>query len=198
MNNYPKYVEINNKQYKINTDFRIALKCNEIAQDNAIGDIERALGIIETLFGDEAIDDGKNNPGLYEKLLKLAKKYLSCGKELEKTNEEPDMDYIEDMPYIKASFRSDYGIKLDDEQIHWWEFNDLMNGLSNSELGNCCVLNRIRNLRNFDVSTIKDNKERQKITKAKEMVALKKYKKENHLTKEQEESMERLNKILGL
>ena len=73
-----------------------------------------------------------------------------------------------------------------------------MDGLSNSEMGNCCVLNRIRNLRNFDVSEIKDHKERQKIAKAKESVALKKYKKENHLTKEQEESMERLNEILGL
>lgn len=73
-----------------------------------------------------------------------------------------------------------------------------MNGLSNSEMGNCCVLNRVRNLRNFDVSTIKDSKERQKIAKAKESVALKKYKKENNLTKEQEESMNRLNEILGL
>ena len=34
--------------------------------------------------------------------------------------------------------------------------------------------------------------------KAKEMFALKKYKKENHLTKEQIESMEKLNKILGI
>ena len=34
--------------------------------------------------------------------------------------------------------------------------------------------------------------------KAKEMVALKQYKKENNLTKEQEESMERLNQILGI
>ena len=51
----------------------------------------------------------------------------------------------------------------------------------------------------FDyVKDIKDSKEREKILKAKEQVALKKYKKENHLTKEQEESMERLNKILGL
>ena len=60
------------------------------------------------------------------------------------------------------------------------------------------MLNRIRDLRNLDLKTIKDSKERQKIAKAKERVALKKYKKENHLTKEQEESMERLNKIIGL
>ena len=71
-------------------------------------------------------------------------------------------------------------------------------GLSNSELGDCCVLNRIRNLRTFDTKQIKDSKERNKIEKAKKEVELKKYKKEVKLTKEQEESMNNLNKLLGL
>ena len=82
--------------------------------------------------------------------------------------------------------------------MHWWKFNNLINGLSNSELGNCCVLNRVRNLRNYDVSEIKDKKQRDKIIEAKEKVALKKYKKENNITAEQEKSMQELNKILGL
>lgn len=194
MNNYPYYAEVNGHRYNINTDFRYAIECNKIAQDDSIGDVERALGIIYTLFGDEGIE----NPNDYEKLLKVAKKYLSCGQELDGSSEKPDMDFIEDYSYIKTSFRSDYGIKLDEENIHWWEFMEMMNGLSNSEIGNCCILNRIRNLRNYDIKDIKDPKERDKIRKAKESVALKKYKKENHLTKEQEESMERLNKILGL
>ena len=192
MNN-PEYVEVNGKKYKINTDFRYAIKCSEIAQDENIGDYERALAIIYTLFGEEGI----NAQDDHKKLLEMAKKYLSCGKEIESTNEKPDMDFVEDYSYIKTSFMSDYGIKLD-EGMHWWEFMDLMNGLSNSELGNCCILNRIRNLRNFDTSQIKDAKERDRIKKAKKNIALKKYKKENHLTKEQEESIERLNKILGL
>lgn len=191
---YPEYVEVEGKRYKINTDFRVAIRCNEIAEDEKIGDYERVLGIIYTLYGDEGI----NTPNHYEKLLELAKKYLSCDKEIEiTTDEQPDMDYVEDMDYIEASFMSDYHIDLTNERMHWWKFMKLMNGLSNSDMGNCCILNRIRNLRNYNVSEIKDSKERQKIAKAKDMVALKKYKKENHLTKEQEESMERLNKILG-
>ena len=178
MNSYPEYVEVNGKQYKINTDFRYALECNRIAEDETIGDFERSLGIICTLFGTEAIDDGKENFEIYEKLSKLALKYLGCGQEVDpKANiEDIDMDYIQDYPYIKTSFRSDYGINLDKEEMHWWEFYELMNGLSNSELGNCCILNRIRNLRNFDTKDIKDQKERKKIEKAKEQVMLKKKK----------------------
>lgn len=195
MNNYPEYVEVKGKRYKINTDFRVAIECNRIAMDEKIGDLERALGIIYTLYGDDGINDNEN----YETLLKLAKKYLSCGKEIDNIgNEEPDMDFIEDMDYIEASFMSDYNIDLSNTEMHWWKFYKLINGLSNSEMGNCCILNRIRNLRNFDLKDISDKKEREKIQKAKDQVALKKNKKENHLTKEQEESIERLNKILGL
>lgn len=189
-----KKIQIDDTIYEANVDFRIAIKCNEIAQDETIGNFERMLGVLCTMYGEKALD----NPKHYEKLLKWCLNYLSCGKEIEDTHEQPDMDYVEDMDYIEASFMSDYRIDLENTEMDWHKFNNLINGLSNSELGNCCVLNRIRNLRNYDVSQIKDSKDRQKIAKAKEQVALKKYRKENHLTKEQEESMERLNKILGL
>jgi hypothetical protein len=82
--------------------------------------------------------------------------------------------------------------------MEWRKFYNLLNCLSNSELGNCCVLNRIRNLRNFDLSIIQDTKERNKIKKAQDSVALKKNKKENNLTKEQEESMRMFNELARL
>ena len=194
MNDYPEYVEVEGKQYKINTDFRYAIECNRIAEDKTIGDYERTLGIICTVFGPKGLDNREH----YEKLLSWIKNWLSCGKEIEDNDEEPDMDYIEDYDYIVTSFQSDYGINLDETEMDWKRFYNLLNGLSNSELGNCCVLNRIRKLRNYDISDIKDLKERERIIKAKEHVALKKYKKENNLTKEQEESMRKLNEIIGI
>ena len=193
--NYPEYVKVGDKQYKINTDFKVAIECNQIAMDETIGDFERALAVIYKLFGSEALNDLEN----YETLLDLAKKYLKCGKEVEEmqsSQEEPDMDYIQDMDYIEASFMSDYHIDLSNTKMHWWKFNKLMGGLSNSELGNCCILNRIRNLRNMDESKIEDAKERQRIHKAKKQFALNK--KEVQLTDKQEKSMEELNRILGL
>ena len=194
---YPEYVKIDDKKYKINTDFRVAIECNRIAEDETICDTERVLGILYTLFG----EDGINTPSHYEKLLELAQKYLLCGKEYDiKANEKQDMDFIEDYSYIKTSFRSDYGINIDSEHIHWWEFYDLLNGLSNSELGNCCVLNRIRNLRNYDTSKIKDENEKQKINEAKEQVALKKYKKpkKQATDKQLESAMEFINALKGV
>ena len=192
---YPTKVKINDKEYPINTDFRVAIECNVIAQDTNISDAERALAIIYKLYGEKGLNDIDN----MEKLLELAKKYLSCGKNVDitsKKQEEPDMDYVQDMDYIEASFMSDYNIDLTNTEMHWWKFFNLLCGLSNSELGSCCILNRIRNLRNYDISQIKDPKERRKIQEAKESVAL--VKKEKKLTQEQQNSLDRFNELAGL
>ncbi len=168
MNN-PEYVKIGERKYKINTDFRVAIECNNIANNENIGDFERVLAIIYKLFG----EDGLNNSQDWEKLLELGIKYLCLGRELSDVEDEPDMDFNQDMDYIEASFMSDYRIDLTTTKMHWWKFYNLIEGLSNSELGNCCVLNRIRNLRTYDVSQIKDRKEKARIIKAKNRVALK-------------------------
>ena len=195
MAKYPEYVKVGDKKYKINTDFRIAIECQDIATNKNIGDYERALAIIYKLFG----DDGINTPQHYEKLLELAIKYLSCGKEVNnQINEEPDMDFVQDMDYIEASFMSDYNIDLTNIEMHWWKFYNLINGLSNSETGNCCVLNRIRNLRNYDTKDIKNPKEIEKINKAKQQVALKKQVINKSLTTEQQQSIDNFYKMTGI
>lgn len=192
MNN-PEYVKVGDKKYKINTDFRVAIKCNEVAQDESIKDYERALAIIYMLFGDEALENQEDQ----QKLLELGMRYLMLNKKpSEGSDEKPDMDFSQDMDYIIASFMSDYKIDLINTKMHWWTFYNLLSGLSNSELGNCCILNRIRNLRNMDASQIKDSKQRQKIIDAQKQFALKE--KEKVMTKEQEESIEMINQILKL
>ena len=193
--NNPEYVKIGDKKYKINTDFRVAIECNEIAESDDIGDTERPLAIIYKLYGDEGLD----NPQDWEKLLELAIKYLCLGKELEENKDDPDMDLKEDRYYIRSSFIQDYKYNpYDMEYLHWWDFfNDLSN-LSNSEFGNCCILNRIRNLRTIDVSKIKDYKEKERILKAKKQVSLKSQKGVDvEMTDEEKESQDRFYKALG-
>lgn len=190
MNN-PEYAEVNGKQYKINTDFRVAIECNRVAEDETIGEFERALAVIYLLFGKKGLKDYQNHADLLE----IALKYLLCGQEKNNDNN-IDMDFIQDMDYIETSFMSDYQINLENTKMHWWKFYHLLEGLSNSDFGNCCILNRIRELRNCDVSKIEDKQERDKIINAKKRVALKK--KERKLTKKEEESMLAFNKEFGI
>ena len=189
MNN-PEYVKIGIEKYKINTDFRVAIECNSIAMREDIGEYEKSLAIIYRLFGDKGLNDFDN----HIKLLELGQRYLNLDKDFENDREEPDMDFKQDASYIRASFMSDYHIDLSNTKMHWWTFYNLINGLSDSELGNCCVLNKIRNLRNIDIKEIKDKKEQEKIIKAQKRVALKK--KQNALTEEEKENVLNLYKLM--
>lgn len=166
MNKYPEFAQIGDTKYKINTDFRVALRCNDIAMANVL-DEERSLAIVYLLFGDKGLNDTHN----WNSLLEIALKYLRCGKESStkghKTNERVDIDFNQDWNYIQTSFFYDYHIDLQVENMHWWKFYNLLCGLSDK-----CVLNRVRFVREFDINQIKDAKEREKWIRQKELVAL--------------------------
>lgn len=192
--NYPEYVEVNGKKYKINTDYRVAIDCSEIALDTTIDDEERAMAIIYKLYGKEGLDDIDNQI----ELLRLAQVYLACGKELD-TKGKPDMDFKQDMGIIEISFLSDYKIMdLPSTKMHWWKFNDAINGLSSSELGNCSLLNKVRYIRNKKLSDIKDPKERQEMQELKKIWALKRYQKPKERTEEQKENAKEFLEALGI
>ena len=183
----PEYAKIGNKLYEINTDFKVALRCEQVAMDDTIEDTERALAIIYLLYGEE----GLRSQNDYEELLKKATIYLSCGKDMPKNGETADMDFAQDKAYIKASFYTDYNIPdIYNTDMHWYDFITLMNGLKED-----CVLNRVREIRNYDTSNIKDNKTLMQIMKQKEAVALKK--KKPKMTKEQEESFEHFIELMN-
>jgi hypothetical protein len=65
-------------------------------------------------------------------------------------------------------------------------------------MGNCCVLNRIRNLRTYDTKNIKDPKELERINKAKKEVALKKKNNQRNLTNKQMENIDKFYKMTGI
>ena len=198
MNN-PEYVKVDNKLYKINTDFRIALECNKIAEDTSIGEFERAMAIIYKLFGEDGLNCENQN-----KLLELGMKYLLLGREKNELKNEPhnkyELDFNKCIGLIKSSFKFDY--KYDPYELkylHWYNFYNDLENLSTSEFGNCCVLNRITSILNQDVREIKDEKTRKRIIDAQKF-AKKKYCKEEEIeiTQEQAESAIAFYKSLGI
>ena len=198
MNN-PEYVKVDDKLYKINTDFRVALECNEIAEDKNINDMERALAIVYLLFGEEGLNCKNQN-----KLLELAVKYLSLGNTEKELKNQPDkkydLDFTKCKGLIKSSFKFDYNYDpYDLKYLHWYDYYNDLSNLSTSEFGNCCILNRIISILETDESKIKDSKEQKKMAEAKILLKQKYCKeKEVKLTPEQEKSAEELYKALGL
>ena len=87
---------------------------------------------------------------------------------------------------------SDYGIDLGKAKLHWWDFFDLMNGLSEDS-----ILSRVRYIRDYDTSEMKDSKDRNKMEKQKRMVALKP-KKQKPMTAEQQKNLDNFLKLTGM
>lgn len=160
---YPKHVTIGGVKYPINTDFRVALKCFDIINDETIGDTERTYAVVYKLFGLIPKDEDMHI------FVKKVEKYLGCGcPQEEHQARKKDMDFGEDWKYLVASFMSDYQININEDNMHWYQFIDLVQGLTENS-----VMNRVRDLRNYDLSEVKDQKQRNKIIKAQQSVALK-------------------------
>ena len=77
------------------------------------------------------------------------------------------MDYRKDWKYIVPSFESDYHIDLSKTDLHFWQFYYLLTGLTDKSM-----LSRVRDIRNYDLSTVNDEKFKEKMRLAKKEVAL--------------------------
>lgn len=193
----PEYVKLGDKKYKINTDFRIAIECNEIARDKSIQDIERGLAIIYKLFGKEGLDCEDQS-----KLLELGIKYLKLNREDLDTDTKQDfeLDFQKCKGLIKSSFKFDYQYNpYELDYLHWYDFYNDLENLSTSEFGTCCSLNRVIAILNQDTKNIKDSKSKKAIIDAQKLLKQKYCINEKpEITKEQEENAVAFYKALGI
>ena len=198
--NKPEYVKVDDKLYRINTDFRIALECNRIALDETIGDYERPLAILYKLFGEAGLDCENKS-----KLLELGMKYLLLGKTQNSLKFQSDKKYEINFDKCKgliaSSFMYDYKYNpYEQDYLHWYDFYNDLENLSSSELGNCCILNRIIGILDRDASKIKDNKDRQKLIEVQQMLK-ERYcdnVEKKQMTEEQEASAKEFYKEFGI
>ena len=160
----PEYAIINGKKVKINTDFKVALRCFEVLNDDTIGEHERALAIVYLLF---------NVIPPYNELNEYTRqsiKFLQCGEEPKENAQEEyskrDIDMVLDMQYIRPSFMADYHIDLNKTDLHFWQFCELISGLTENSL-----LNRVRSIRTANINEYK-GEAKDKMLKAKQQVAL--------------------------
>ena len=176
---YIKFARIQGKKYPINTDFRVALKCDEIinAPENEVSDRERGIRITGLLFG----EDSPYCPEALEK----AEIYLSGGVSGE---EKRIIDFKQHWYLLYTVFISQYGINLNTEYLHYQEFLMLLQGLKGQ------VLNDVVELLTYDLREAKDPKERKRIKEAQEKFKIKDTAEEMALKERQEQFLNLLSK----
>lgn len=130
----PQYIKIEDKTYKINSDFRTSMIFEMMINDNELSNEEKTNVALNLYY-----------PKIpYERDLAVEAIiwFYSCGKREQKVNSENSRarnsskknnriyDYELDSEYIYSAFLDQYGIDLQDiECLHWWKFRALFKSL---------------------------------------------------------------------
>ncbi|WP_419749300.1 bacteriophage Gp15 family protein [Terrisporobacter petrolearius] len=160
----PKKVTIDNKEYKINSDFRTSILFELLMQDGSIGEKDKILMALELYYSKIPVNI---NEAIEQMLW-----FYRCGKDITKSKGNGkgksitqiySFEYDDD--YIYAAFMDQYGIDLQDiEYIHWWKFKALFKSLKEDN-----EIVKVMSYRSADLSKIKDKEQKSNYKYMKEL-----------------------------
>lgn len=157
-NSFPASVTVNGVEYSIHADFRTVLRCFEIqGQKQKLSESE-LLDMLKLFYNINqltATEDHVNKMFWF----------FSCGREKEKKkfprkiagiNDKQPFDFEEDADLIYAGFMQQYGIDLQESNMHWWKFMILL-----ENLGSGTRLQKVMEYRTVDTNN-KDMSKKEK------------------------------------
>jgi hypothetical protein len=115
----PEAVEIDGKEYEINTDFRVSLRIILAWEDDTLTGYEKQMIMLQNLYPVMSDD--------VQGALEQGTKFLNGGKVevFENANPMRLYSFSKDANLIFAAFKQTHGIDLQEEQLHWWKFLSL-------------------------------------------------------------------------
>lgn len=182
----PTTVNIDHKQYEINSDFRNAILFELLMQEDEIAELDKTMQALELFYPvcpkniNEAVEkmlwfytggkDDKNS---------TSKKSGSVNN----INRIYSFDFDDD--YIYSAFLDQYGIDLQDiEYLHWWKFKAMFKSLKEDN-----EIVKIMGYRATDLSKIKDKEQREFYKKMKQVYELPKSRNEVEKISDIEEAL---------
>lgn len=173
-------VEIDGQEYTLDMSFDNVLRLIDMVNDGSINDRDKITTGIQMLLGVCFLHDIETQAEIFIELFSS-----TVGKEAENNqpvdlegnpipqpkNEKRNYSLKEDADFIFASFMSDYGIDLIEEQgnLHWLKFRALLGGLTEGS-----KFLRVLDIRTMDIPTGKGTtKQAEQVRKLKRQYALK-------------------------
>lgn len=173
-------VTIDGQEYELDMSFDNVLRLIDLLNDEELNDITQIEVGLQMLLGIELDYDILEKEKIFYELFKS-----TIGKEAEEnqpvdlagnpmpSNEKDEKTYClkQDADYVYASFMSDYGIDLIEQQgqLHWSKFKALLSGLTDGS-----KFLRVIEIRTMELPTGKGSqKQKEQIKKLKAQYALK-------------------------
>ena len=189
----PTSIEINNKEYEINSDFRTSVLFELLIQDDSIGEDEKILMALNLYY-----------PVIPDDIQEAVNKMLwfyRCGKDIKKSkgnNKGKSVTRIysfeHDDDYIYAAFLDQYNVDLQDiKYLHWWKFKAMFNSLKED-----IKIVKIMEYRGIDLSKIKDKDQKAYYKRMKDLYEIPMSKDESEKLSEIEEALLNGKDIKGL
>ncbi|WP_461206928.1 bacteriophage Gp15 family protein [Clostridium sp. DL1XJH146] len=158
----PTFINIDGKEYEINSDFRTSILFELLMQDNDLPDENKIMQALELYY---PITPENVNEAVEQMLW-----FYRCGKDIisSKGNGKSSIniynfDYDDD--YIYSAFVDQYRIDLQDiEYLHWWKFKAMFKALKEDN-----EIVKIMGYRSIDLSKIKDKEQKEHYKKMKEL-----------------------------
>ena len=161
----PETMNLSEKSYKINTDFRVWIKF-ELLLSNGIDDNTILRDVQTAIFCDDI-------PQMDNACVDAILWFYRCGKPPERhlTNSTGGKDIISydyDDGYIYAAFLEQYGVDLNDiSYLHWWKFRAMLQSLKDD-----CLIVKIMGYRSIKITSKMDTAQREYYQKLKRIYAL--------------------------
>ena len=133
----PKTVIVNGSPFPLKTNFYIGIIFTELMTDSKITPYEKVIRAIDLWYQEKPPMESYDQ--IKEAFDKIMWFYTMGENEEESTSNSrvrvrnrPTriLDYEADQAYIVSAFQQQYGIDLTVENIHWWRFKMLFNGLT--------------------------------------------------------------------
>lgn len=168
----PTSVEVDNKEYKINSDFRASMLFEMMMSDEELDKEEKIINALQLYY--------PVIPANINEAVKKIMWFYGCGKDnkkhkgIENTVNEQIYSYEYDDSYIYSAFLTQYNIDLQDiEYLHWWKFKAMFKALKDDNM-----IVKIMGYRSLDLNTIKDKEQKANYRKLKKIYELPKNKTE--------------------
>lgn len=117
----PTRVEIDDKEYELNTDYRVGLSIMTAFEDPELTGFEKQRVMLEILY--------PVIPPDHAKAAELAIKFLNCGEDQKGEDTDDDgggryYSFTQDAKYILSAIEQSYHVDLMQiEYLHWWKFS---------------------------------------------------------------------------
>lgn len=117
---FPKHLEIDGKEYAINTDYRYALNTMLAFEDAELTIYEKVEIMLRNLYGE-------NVPENVDEALEKCQYFLNVGSDSkeEESHSRKLYSFSKDAGLIYAAFQATHGINLSETKLHWWRFINL-------------------------------------------------------------------------